>query len=338
MAMISLKYHLERDREEAIASAFEYYQNLVAVVAESGTRACPSIGNEFHGALTILAAKFSGAGEKDGAATAARQVEREVDDWGNRASDYYARKTAEVREIMLAMTEAAQAASRRDEQYGAQFAEVSAKLQQIGTLEDLSEVRRLVNKTAADVRQYAERMVEEGAQSIAGLRAQLNAYEERLQESERKSETDLLTGLANRAGIERAMTARAEASRPFSVLVADLNGFKQINDDYGPLAGDEALKQFSVEFRAQFRALDVVGRWGGDEFVAVIDGAGPREIEELIERIRNWACGKYSLPGVAGKVQLNASVGAATWRTGMSPEQVFAEADRAMYADKQAST
>ncbi|MEQ1949170.1 MAG: GGDEF domain-containing protein [Bryobacteraceae bacterium] len=334
LPMISLRYHVEQHREEALATALECCKSLVASMANNGARVCPSLGNLFQDNLMLLAEQITGSGEKERISATTRQIEHEVDDWGGRASDYYSQKAAEVREIMLAMTEAAKAATRRDEKYSTQFNDVSAKLQQVGTLEDLTEIRELVSKTAADLSACAERMLDEGAQSIAGLQAQLDAYEQRLQQSERKSETDTLTGLANRAGIERAMREREGIGQPFSVLVVDLNDFKEINDTHGHSAGDDLLKQFADEFRSQFRPQDIVGRWGGDEFVAVTGISGPREVQERVERIRNWACGNYALPGVAEKVHLTASVGVAVWRPGMSAHDVFAEADKAMYGDK----
>ncbi|MEQ1884476.1 MAG: GGDEF domain-containing protein [Bryobacteraceae bacterium] len=332
--MISLKYHVEQHREEALATALECCKSLVSSMATNGAKVCPAIGDQFQDSLLLLAEQIAGSREKESLSATTHQIKSEVDDWGRRASDYYSKKAAEVREILLAMTDAAKAANRRDEKYGAQFTEVSAKLQQAGSLEDLTEIRQLVGKTAADLRSCAERMVEEGAQSTAGLRAQLDAYEKQLKQSERKSETDPLTGLANRTGVERAMNGLAAAGQPFSVLVVDLNNFKDVNDTHGHLAGDELLIQFAAELRGQFRTLDVVGRWGGDEFVAVIGTAGSREVQDRVERIRNWACGDYVLPGIVEKIHLTASVGAAVWRPGMSTQDVFAEADKAMYGEK----
>ena len=74
----------------------------------------------------------------------------------------------------------------------------------------------------------------------------------------------------------------------------DLNGFKQVNDTYGHEAGDDLLKQFSTELRSASRATDVVGRWGGDEFIVVLDG-NLTEAQSHVERMQKWVFGSYTL-------------------------------------------
>ena len=333
--MISLKRHMDQQREQALTSALACCRGLVAVMASSGARACPSLAESFQHNLMLLREQLSLATEAGTVTETGQQIEREVDGWGTRASEYYRQKAAEIREIMLAMMEAAKAVSQRDQHYRAQFNEVSERIQTIGNLEDLTQIRHLVNQTASELRGCAGHMVEDGEQSVTDLRAQLVSYEQRLAEAERLSETDPLTGLANRAGVEHALETRIRAARSFSLLIADLDGFKALNDRYGHLAGDELLKAFAVEFRAQFRSFDVIGRWGGDEFVVLIE-ADPAEIQTCIQRVRNWALGEYTIhvSGKPQKIRLAAAIGTAAWRPGMTVEQVFSQADRAMYADK----
>ena len=107
-------------------------------------------------------------------------------------------------------------------------------------------------------------MVEDGRQRIAKLKTQLAAYEQRLEHAERASSTDGLTGLLNRAAMEREIASRVAVACTFCLVMVDLNGFKKINDTHGHAAGDSLLKAFATEFKAQFRPLDPVGRWGGD--------------------------------------------------------------------------
>ena len=121
----------------------------------------------------------------------------------------------------------------------------------------------------------------------------------------------------------------------------DLNGFKQINDRHGHLAGDELLRQFAGELR-RLRAWAIL--WdagGGDEFVVLLscDAAGARL---HTNRIREWVFGKYTLEGGEGKkpleVRVEATMGLAEWHAGDTMEQVIASADAAMYHDKKKLT
>jgi len=302
----------------------------------STAQACPVLHDDFQRGLRPLREKLL-ADQAHVPLETARRVEGEVHAWGSRVNQYYTQKAGEIREMMVTMMDAAQAVGKRDQEYRNQFHEVSSKLQTIGNLEDLTEIRELVSRTASELRSRAERMVEDGNQSLEGLRQQLQAYEKRADENKRLAETDKLTGLANRAGVERGIDERIQASLRFSLLICDLNGFKALNDLHGHLVGDELLKSFADELRAQFRPRDIIGRWGGDEFVVILDEADPAGVIARVERIRNWAFGEYTIrvAGTPVKTQLTAAVGVASWRPGMTASDVFRQADQAMYADKQ---
>jgi diguanylate cyclase (GGDEF)-like protein len=96
--------------------------------------------------------------------------------------------------------------------------------------------------------------------------------------------------------------------------------------------------QFAKELRAAFRAMDDVGRWGGDEFIVVLD-CGMEEARRQLERVRKWVFGDYTVrgDGPPGKLHVDASVGVATWREGETIAEMFARADAEMYKEKKAA-
>jgi diguanylate cyclase (GGDEF)-like protein len=169
------------------------------------------------------------------------------------------------------------------------------------------------------------------------MRGQLHQYQVKLEEAERLASVDSLTGLQNRRRIEAVLELRLEQGRAFSAMVFDLNGFKQVNDTYGHMAGDEVLKQFATELRGAFRPLDDVGRWGGDEFIVVLD-CGLEDARRHVERVRKWVFGDYAVQGdgPARKLSVDASVGVAAWREGETIAEMLARADRDMYQQKKA--
>jgi diguanylate cyclase (GGDEF)-like protein len=326
---------MDRQQVDLLRSALGACRALVAAFGNSGARACPSLGADFQQNLLALAAQLSVDAGPERVDETERKIEQEVDIWGTRAAEYYKQKADEIREIMLTMTEAARAVGDRDQQYKDKFGAVTERLHTIDNLEDITQIRALVNQSATELRSCVDRMVVDGEQSIASLKAQLTKYEERLHEAELLSWTDPLTGLTNRVGLEHELKKRVRGARPFCVLVVDLNGFKALNDTHGHLAGDALLKAFSDELRSQFRPLDTVARWGGDEFAAALD-CGIPEAQALIERIRKWAFGEYTIPigGKPVKIAVSAAIGLAAWQSGQTIEQVFAVADKAMYVDK----
>jgi diguanylate cyclase (GGDEF)-like protein len=109
-------------------------------------------------------------------------------------------------------------------------------------------------------------------------------------ELHRDARTDALTGLANRRGMQergRIELKRAKRSgAPVSVLLCDLDRFKGINDKYGHEAGDRALVQSAAVLRGALRESDALGRWGGEEFIAVLPATDTAGAMEVAERMR----------------------------------------------------
>src|SRR5205814_9793935 len=101
---------------------------------------------------------------------------------------------------------------------------------------------------------------------------------------------DSLTGLANRRSLEESLRSELARAARFSdtvcVVLADLDDFKQVNDQYGHAAGDEVLKAFAGALRKTVRESDVAGRWGGEEFALVLSGTDAAGGARLAERAR----------------------------------------------------
>lgn len=155
---------------------------------------------------------------------------------------------------------------------------------------------------------------------------------------EQQALVDGLTALANRRACSDALqaeTARAERfGTPLSVVVADLDRFKDVNDAYGHAIGDEALRTFADVLRGTVRESDVAGRWGGEEFLLLLPGADEDGAAQLAERIRAGLSGR-SVAG-APDLRLTASFGVAEYAPESSAERLVGAADRALYRAKRA--
>jgi diguanylate cyclase (GGDEF)-like protein len=333
--VISLKRLIDAHPGEQLNSALEAYRTALGAMARSGARACPHLGGSIESSLLALQEKVSREASPSELSATGERADAELAGWGERAAGYFKDKAEEVKELMLVVASTAEALGERDERYATEFSQFSARLQQIANLDDLGKIRSSILESASELKECVGRMAQDSEQSVSRLRAQVTTYEKRLEETERLATRDALTGLENRRKLELLISQRAAAGQPFSVLLLDMNGFKQVNDQYGHSAGDDLLKQFAAELRAQVRRGDAVGRWGGDEFVVVLDGSH-EDAEAQLERIRKWACGDYTLATPTGpvKVHVGAAAGLVAWKRGETVAEVVARADAAMYQDK----
>jgi diguanylate cyclase (GGDEF)-like protein len=152
------------------------------------------------------------------------------------------------------------------------------------------------------------------------------------------SSEDPLTGLGNRrrfqARLEEEFARAQRYGAPLSVLVADLDGLKELNDRCGHRIGDEALTRVASAIRTGSRAADFAARWGGDEFALLAPSTGSEDAVRLAERVRSLASEHDS-----GRERISVSIGVATFdpKSGTdSAEGLMRQADAALYAAKAA--
>jgi len=345
--MISLKKYLdmavdgpptiEPESSGPLDLVLESYRAVLRAMGNSGLRACPAVGSELQQNLAGLQNRLSGNVTPKLVQETQKQVEEQLQQWGGRSSEYFKAKANEVKELLIVLARTAESVGERDQRYANHFSQFTTRLQTIADLEDLTQVRASLVKGAGELKTYVDQMALDSHQSVAQLRAEVSTYETKLKAAEELALRDELTGLANRRNVEERLEWRIQHQQSFCVVVLDLNRFKQVNDTYGHLAGDSLLKQFSQELRSNLRGSDLAGRWGGDEFIVVLDcdlvGA-----KSQIERMQKWVFGEYTIqpgPGKADlKVQVEASIGVAQWQTGETIQQVIERADGAMYKDK----
>ncbi len=154
------------------------------------------------------------------------------------------------------------------------------------------------------------------------------------------AQTDALSGALNRRALETRLAAAFEDARrhgqPLSLLFIDLDHFKNINDRYGHATGDRCLRAVIDPIQAELRATDVVGRWGGEEFLVLLPGASAVDARRVAERIRERIA-HLAIDSDAGPVNLTTSVGVSCHAAAMrSPDDLVAAADRALYGAKRA--
>ncbi len=203
---------------------------------------------------------------------------------------------------------------------------------------------RLLRALDMGVNDYVMRPVD-GNELLARVRTQVKRkrysdhLRNRLEESIEAAMIDPLTGLHNRRYMECHLTTLVDEAqrnkRALSVLLADIDHFKQVNDTYGHDVGDTVLKEFCTRFRRNTRGIDLACRFGGEEFIVIMPDTTMARAYQVGERLRvAIAADAFQVrPGLG--IHLTASVGIATLECPEdTPETVFRRADNALFAAK----
>jgi diguanylate cyclase (GGDEF)-like protein len=176
----------------------------------------------------------------------------------------------------------------------------------------------------------------QGREELAAINKTLRKKNKELHEL---SITDSLTGLYNRKHLMETLDNEVARSKrhkhDFAVLVIDIDHFKEYNDTYGHLAGDEVLSRLGSVFKKSVRSCDYVARYGGEEFILVLPEIGPEDGVKAAERIRKKVV-KENFAGDGEPREVTVSVGVASYpKDGDDPQAIIRHADAALYKSKE---
>jgi diguanylate cyclase (GGDEF)-like protein len=151
---------------------------------------------------------------------------------------------------------------------------------------------------------------------------QLRETSERVDRLRKAANTDILTGIANRRVAERALNLFATGQRRYAVMVIDIDHFKAINDQHGHDTGDRILQRIAEILRARMRVQDTVARWGGEEFMVIVESVTRYESASIAESLRHMI-----EAGTGEILKTKISIGVAHSETGRSVDQILKRAD-----------
>jgi diguanylate cyclase (GGDEF)-like protein len=342
--MISLKKYLDsaehwddagEEEKKILPAAIDAYRSALVEMGSCGVDACPALGQDLKRTLANLGTGLSTECSPQALGVTESKVREKLQDWGRRAAHHYQQKADEVKDILLVIAHTAESVGERDQRCAQQIHEVTTRLKGIGNLDDLTQIRASIERSASDLKTSIDRMTEEGKAAIDQLRTEVSAYQTKLEEAEYIAACDSLTGLGSRLWVEGQIQRRIDAGSAFCAVVLDIDGFKRVNDEHGHLAGDDLLKQFSGELRSACRSTDTIGRWGGDEFIVLLD-CTLQEATAQTHRVREWVCGNYTIQEKSGpfKLRVDASIGLAEHAADETMKCLLDRADAEMYQEK----
>ncbi|GEM_PF-2923092 len=174
-----------------------------------------------------------------------------------------------------------------------------------------------------------------------GIYLAIKHHFDQIEYLEELAQTDALTGLLNRRAIinhlnQQTALCQQDQAQTYSVVIADIDRFKTINDAHGHHVGDDVLRQIALQLAGNLRASDHIGRWGGEEFIILLPHTHEGGAALVAEKVRQHVVGQpYVLNGQP--ITLSISLGVAQCQPDLCDwNEVIKRADRAMYQAKQA--
>jgi diguanylate cyclase (GGDEF)-like protein len=338
--LISVKRSLDEvDRfERLFRTTLDSLLALIESVDQHTLLIHPELEREFHERFSATHRQVKASPDEKVLAESRRTLDRDIEEHARRSGAIFHAKTEEVRQILLVLAQATDTIQARSGSYGDRFRKIAGRLETVARLDDLDQIRRRLSEHVTELNHSVESLHQDSREMVARMRSEMDSIRTRLDHAEKLAESDALTGLLNRRGMEHRLETAIASGKPFSIILFDLNRFKAINDRHGHLCGDEVLKNFGRRLEAQFRPSDAVSRWGGDEFLALI----PTDLNDAMARARLIAqsvCGAYPvrLGDRELRVELSASYGVAEYRAGYGLKEVLAMADSLMYQGKEPS-
>ncbi len=209
-------------------------------------------------------------------------------------------------------------------------------ISQAGSVDEIKEV---ISKVVSDTRQFGEKSAQLGARFEAA-QEEMESMRELLSSLQSEVRRDELTGIPNRKAFDEMLTKQislgSRQKRPFSLLMIDIDHFKNVNDTFGHLIGDEILKFMAGRIESRLRTEDMVARFGGEEFTAILPETVAADAfhlaYELCKYFAKTSLKRGTEPKNVGKVTI--SVGIAEFKGEETPKELLARADQALYKAK----
>lgn len=335
--MISIKRHLD-DWDGArgrARHALETYIALIDALQSAAADMARGEGRQLHDDMARILTYLTPDAKKS-------EVERSREEAANAIrslAEVINRRECEYKEIIRIMAQAGATMARTGALHSEELQQAAGKVEQIARLDSVQDARRELDAHVHELRTIAERAVQQGEDHARSLNRELEQARAKLEHAAALAETDALTGMPNRRAAENAVEAAIADNRVLTVLMLDLNGFKQVNDTYGHAQGDSLLRSVAHHVRRTLREADLVCRWGGDEFLVLLYDT-PLDVAHITaHRIEQDAFGEFVLARHGENVQviIGAAIGAAERQPNETAESLLERADKLMYEKKRST-
>ena len=321
----------ETGRDSKFAAALDCYLSSLQDIAEAIRTISPEVGSAYYDQLIRLRKRLAFESSIKTLEESRTTLHQELKTFSEKARRFNQALADDVNQSLAVLANNEDNLFARNNRYIEQLSQLADQMDQLAKSGDKA---RLMAQ-ATGFRHFVQSMQRDSSESFARLQQKMLESQNKLREAQLLGLTDPLTGVGNRREFDRELALRIDAKRGFCMLLFDLNHFKMVNDRHGHLYGDAILKQLGERLRRQIRPRDFVCRWGGDEFVVILE-CGLEDAEIRSGQIAQWLSGPYkvSLEGQEILVDIGVSVGLAEHVPGETPEQLFRRVDDSLYSRK----
>ncbi len=339
----------ERRERGALAVELEGSRSRVQVLEETALAMVDCVsalvldleeigGPELRQTLTTLKTRLAGGDDAERVAEHVATAKHRTLEFAEAEREHLADKDFELRRIIRVLTEGLTGITHGAAAYHRQILETGSRFEAASRLADLQRVRAAITTEVSSLRTAVAQRQAADTEVTAALRAEIETLRTKVETATSAARTDALTGAANRGAFDdellRRCTLAASNGAEFSLVLADIDHFKSINDTYGHPVGDRVLQSLVTFLRDRVRRDDLIARWGGEEFAVLLPKASARAayskakalVDDLAET--DWTI------DAAKKLRFTMSVGVVGWTKDDDPAAMVERVDKALYAAK----
>lgn len=332
--MISIRR--EMDESEQFAASFavllKVFQELATAVPKTALPASPDLfarcGQELEQATAQWKQRPPVKAIEGARDVSLNQIERIC--VSNRAA--LDERDAAVKDVVAMVAKAVSAFKSDGERHKCTLSNLADGFEALSRVDDVTELRRRLRHDVNSLRESVEAMRRDSEKSFCQFEADVAAFEERLEMARKDSGVDRLTGLGTRRTAELHLQKVASGTRPISLLLFDIEGFRKLNEQHGAQFGDKVLQALTHLLNTKFSDAGMLFRWAADEFLAIVEGTPAIAAEQCRNVCSAFAAGKYFASNNGTKVPLRAEVafGVHQYVRGESIGQAYRQAREAL--------
>ena len=258
-----------------------------------------------------------------------------------RQKSYLNERETEFREIIDLMTAAMSGLDNENRDFYSSIRSQGERFEEITLLDDIKRIKNELVQEVEKMRAIVRQKESQDQKALEALSSQVDVLKKELDKARHSASTDGLTGVYNRKALDNHLRNLIDRNRvtkhPFSLLMMDLDHFKQLNDTYGHTVGDRMLLAFAEKCRGSVRSDDFLARYGGEEFTLILPGASLRNATKKAKHLcKSIAGSRYAADNSpkADVLSVSVSIGVSAYRQGDTVQSLVERADQCLYKAK----